>query len=73
MSALGKMKIDERNGFMQEKIHEEMKKIVDEAYNNTLMIVEENKKLIEYIGKELETKETLNEDEIEKLVSDFNK
>lgn len=73
MSALGKMKIDERNGFMQEKIHEEMKKIVDEAYNNTLMIVEENKKLIEYIGKELETKETLNEDEIEKLVSDFDK
>ena len=73
MSALGKKKIDERNGFMQEKIHEEMKKIVDEAYNNTLMIVEENKKLIEYIGKELETKETLNEDEIEKLVSDFNK
>ena len=73
MSALGKMKIDERNGFMQEKIHEEMKKIVDEAYNNTLMVVEENKRLIEYIGKELETKETLNEDEIEKLVSDFDK
>ena len=73
MSPLGKMKIDERNGFMQEKIHEEMKKIVDEAYNNTLMIVEENKKLIEYIGKELETKETLNEDEIDKLVSDFDK
>ena len=73
MSALGKMKIDERNGFMQEKIHEEMKKIVDEAYSNTLMVVEENKKLIEYIGKELETKETLNEDEIDKLVSDFDK
>ena len=73
MSALGKMKIDERNGFMQEKIHEEMKKIVDEAYSNTLMIVEENKKLIEYIGKELETKETLNEDEIDKLVSGFDK
>ena len=36
-------------------------------------IVEENKKLIEYIGKELETKETLNEDEIDKLVSDFDK
>lgn len=73
MSALGKMKIDERNGFMQEKIHEEMKKIVDEAYSNTLMVVEENKKLIEYIGKELEVKETLNEDEIEKLVSGFDK
>ena len=73
MSALGKMKIDERNGFMQEKIHEEMKKIVDEAYSNTLMVVEENKKLIEYIGKELETKETLNEDEIDKLVSGFDK
>ena len=73
MSALGKMKIDERNGFMQEKIHEEMKKIVDEAYSNTLMVVEENKRLIEYIGKELETKETLNEDEIDKLVSDFDK
>ena len=73
MSALGKMKIDERNGFMQEKIHEEMKKIVDEAYSNTLMVVEENKKLIEYIGKELEVKETLNEDEIDKLVSGFDK
>ena len=67
------MKIEEGTGVVQEKIHEEMKKIVDEAYSNTLMVVEENKKLIEYIGKELETKETLNEDEIEKLVSDFDK
>ena len=50
-----------------------MKKIVDEAYSNTLMVVEENKRLIEYIGKELETKETLNEDEIDKLVSGFDK
>ena len=58
---------------MKEKIQKKKKKIVDEAYNNTLMVVEENKKLIEYIGKELETEETLNEDEIERLVSDFDK
>ena len=57
----------------KKKYMKKWKKIVDEAYNNTLMIVEENKKLIEYIGKELETKETLNEDEIDKLVSDFDK
>ena len=47
---------------------------IDLSLNDTrLATPEENKKLIEYIGKELETKETLNEDEIEKLVSDFDK
>ena len=71
MSELGKMKIDERNAFMQEKIHEEMKKIVDEAYEDTFRIIRENKELIEMVARELEVKETLEGNEIESLVASF--
>ena len=71
MSELGKMKIDERNAFMQEKIHEEMKKIVDEAYEDTFRIIRENKELIEMVAGELEVKETLEGNEIESLVASF--
>ena len=73
MSGLGKMRIDERNVFMQDKIHAEMKKIVDEAYEETFKIIKENKALIEMVAKELELKETLENDEIESLVASFNK
>ena len=48
-------------------------KIVLSLNGARLATPEENKKLIEYIGKELETKETLNEDEIDELVSGFDK
>lgn len=72
MSELGKMKIDERNLFMQEKIHEEMKKIVDEAYNKALQIVEENKELISTIAEELMEKETLEGYEVEELITTYN-
>ena len=71
MSELGKMKIDERNAFMQEKIHEEMKKIVDEAYEDTFRIIRENKELIEMVAGELEVKETLEGNEIESLIASF--
>ncbi len=72
MSELGKMKIDERNLFMQEKIHEEMKKIVDEAYGKAMQIVEENKELISTIAEELMEKETLEGYEVEKLITTYN-
>lgn len=72
MSELGKMKIDERNLFMQEKIHEEMKKIVDEAYEKALQIVEENKELISTIAEELMEKETLEGYEVEELITTYN-
>ena len=73
MSELGKMKIDEKNIFMQEKIHQEMKKIVDEAYEDTFKIIKENKALIEMVANELEVKETLEGNEIESLVASFKK
>ena len=72
MSELGKMKIDERNLFMQEKIHEEMKKIVDEAYGKAMQIVEENKELISTIAEELMEKETLEGYEVEELITTYN-
>lgn len=72
MSELGKMKIDERNLFMQEKIHEEMKKIVDEAYRKAMQIVEENKELISTIAEELMEKETLEGYEVEELITTYN-
>lgn len=72
MSELGKMKIDERNLFMQEKIHEEMKKIVDEAYGKAIQIVEENKELISTIAEELMEKETLEGYEVEELITTYN-
>lgn len=72
MSELGKMKIDERNLFMQEKIHEEMKKIVDEAYEKAMKIVEENKELISTIAEELMEKETLEGYEVEELITTYN-
>ncbi len=71
MSDLGKMAIDERNGFMQEKIYEEMKKIVDEAYEKTLSIVNENKEMIHFIANELKVRETLEGGEIEELIQQF--
>ena len=57
---------------MQEKIHEEMKKIVDEAYNKALQIVEENKELISTIAEELMEKETLEGYEVEELITTYN-
>ena len=72
MSELGKMKIDERNAFMQEKIHEEMKKIVDSAYERAIKIVEENRELISVIAEELMKKETLEGNEVEELITTYN-
>ena len=72
MSELGKMKIDERNAFMQEKIHEEMKKIVDSAYEKAIKIVEENRELISVIAEELMKKETLEGNEVEELITTYN-
>lgn len=71
MSGLGKMAIDEKNGFMQEKIYDEMKKIVDEAYEKTYNIVLENKDMIHYIANELKVRETLEGGEIEELIQQF--
>ena len=72
MSELGKMKIDEKNAFMQEKIHEEMKKIVDSAYERAIKIVEENRELISMIAEELMKKETLEGNEVEELITTYN-
>ena len=71
MSGLGKMAIDEKNGFMQEKIYDEMKKIVDEAYEKTYNIVLENKDMIHYIANELKVRETLEGGEIEELMENI--
>ena len=49
-----------------------MKKIVDEAYNKALQIVEENKELISTIAEELMEKETLAWYEVEELITTYN-
>ena len=71
MSPLGKMKIDERNGFMQEKIHEEMKKIVDEAYSKTVKFIEDNKDIITILAEKLMDKEVLEGDEVEEIINTY--
>ena len=70
---IGKMAISKNDVFMQEVVHEEMKKIVDECYAKTKALVEENKGLIEYIAKELKEKETIEGEEAEQLVASYIK
>ena len=71
MSPLGKMKIDERNGFMQEKIHEEMKKIVDEAYSKTVKFIEDNKDIITILAEKLMDEEVLEGSEVEEIINTY--
>ena len=65
------MKIDERNGFMQEKIHEEMKKIVDGAYSKTIKFIEDNKDIITILAEKLMDKEVLEGDEVEEIINTY--
>ena len=71
MSPLGKMKIDKRNGFMQEKIHEEMKKIVDEAYSKTVKFIEDNKDIITILAEKLMDEEVLEGSEVEEIINTY--
>jgi len=53
---------------MQFKIDSEVKKIVDAAYKIAEEILEKNRKKLDKIAKELVEKETLEEEEFEKLM-----
>ncbi len=50
------------------KIDEEVKKIITECYDNALKILKEKRKLLDKVATELIAKESLDQDEFEKIV-----
>ncbi|GAB6182746.1 ATP-dependent zinc metalloprotease FtsH [Thermodesulfovibrio hydrogeniphilus] len=56
-----------------EEIDEETKRIVTEAYDETKKLLEENRELLDAIANALLERETLEADEIEKIVSEIKK
>jgi cell division protease FtsH len=53
---------------MQEKVDNEIKKIVDECYKNAVSLVKKQIKIVDKVAKKLLEKETLNRDDFEKIV-----
>ena len=53
---------------MQEKIDDEVKKIVDGCYKEALAIVKKERKTLDKIAEALLTKETIGRDEFEQIV-----
>jgi cell division protease FtsH len=53
---------------MQEKVDMEIKKIVDAAYKEAILLVKKNKKVLEELVVKLLEKETLDKNEFEKVV-----
>ena len=52
------------------QIDQEVKKIIDECYNNAKNILKNNKKLVDVLAETLMTKETLTKEEIEEIVEE---
>ncbi len=53
---------------MQARVDEEIKNILDEAYNNAKKIIAKNRKAIDQVAKELVKHENLDQDDFEKIV-----
>lgn len=53
---------------MQEKVDNEIKKIVDSCYKEALSVVKENRKTLNKVAEVLLDKETLDKDDFEKIV-----
>ncbi|MGB6882065.1 MAG: ATP-dependent zinc metalloprotease FtsH [Microgenomates group bacterium] len=53
---------------MQEKVDNEVKKIVDSCYKNALEIIKKNRKKLDKVVEKLLKKETLERDDFEKIV-----
>jgi cell division protease FtsH len=53
---------------MQEKVDNEIKKIVDNAYKKAILVVKKEKKVLDAVVEKLLVKETLDRDEFEKIV-----
>ena len=53
---------------MQEKIDNEVKKIVDECYKEALAIVKKERKTLDKVASALLTKETIDKEEFEQIV-----
>ena len=57
---------------MQEKVDNEVKKIIDGCYKQAVEILEKHKKLLDKIVEKLLVKETLDKDEFERIVGKKN-
>ena len=53
---------------MQEKVDDEIKKIVDRAHEEAIRIIKENRKTLDAVVEKLLIKETLDRDDFEKIV-----
>ena len=68
MSSLGTMALDESyTRYNSEIIRVEIKKIIDERYGEALRIITENKYLLHHIADILLSKETLTNEDIDKI------
>ena len=57
---------------MQEKVDVEIKKIIDEGYDQAILLIKKYRKKLDAVGSALLKKETLDRDEFEKIVGDKN-
>jgi cell division protease FtsH len=53
---------------MQEKVDNEIKKIVDRAHEEAISLIKENRKILDKVVEKLLKKETLDKDDFEKIV-----
>ena len=53
---------------MQEKVDKEVKRIIDEAYSQSIAIVKKERKSLDKVSTALLKKETLNKEDFEKVV-----
>lgn len=65
---IGKVSIHEHDDSQAKLIHEEVKKLLDEAYNKALEIVQQYRSEWETLAQALLEKETLNKEEIEQIL-----
>ncbi len=70
MSSLGNVVIKENYRFKYNKIENEIKRIIEECYDDTMKIIEENKIILEDIAEHLLEKESISGEELDSI---FNK
>lgn len=74
MSSLGTMALDETyNKFNSDLIRMEIKKITDERYCEALQIIKENKDILDEISNTLLEKETLDNNDLDKIFQSHDK
>ncbi len=72
MSSLGNLTIEEQlKKYNLEKINDEIKNILDECFNDTLKILQDNKIILKEIAKHLIQKEILEAEELDEICNKY--